>query len=308
MKKVLFSILFIFLSLLLGWPLGYTYLKNTYPANGAQLNATHTALSPPNKSPPKIGIYLINLDRSPERLAFANKSIDQLPYAFTRISAVDGKKLPQAYVDSIVDKGAFEVYTGKHVERGTIGCSLSHIKAWQAFLASDNDFALILEDDIGFNAKDMQDVIAALLDQLSLWDLVNFENLHRSLSLTLAQLPHQYSLELNLTSVTHAGAYLIKRSTAQSLVDKALPLRMPADHYFNRPWELGFRFTSVKPNLAEQAFGTSIIDETRTKNHLQYSPLKRVYIKTKRIIVRVQSDIMRFVTTLKDYFTHNLKG
>jgi hypothetical protein len=56
---------------------------------------------------------------------------------------------------------------------------------------------------------------------------------------------------------------MINRKGAKNLLEKALPIKMPVDHYFTRDWELGIKFTGVEnPNLVHQTFGDSDIERT----------------------------------------------
>ena len=76
-------------------------------------------------------IYLINLDRHPDRLAHMR---DQLPgIAFERIAAVDGSSQPP---------------TLKGLTRFELACLESHKVAWRRFLAGSEAYACFLEDDL----------------------------------------------------------------------------------------------------------------------------------------------------------------
>ena len=84
-------------------------------------------------------IYLINLDRHPERLAHMREQLDGV--AFERISAVDGSTRPA---------------TIEGLTRFELACLESHRTAWRRFLGSDESFGCFLEDDVhlqpGFTA------------------------------------------------------------------------------------------------------------------------------------------------------------
>jgi glycosyl transferase family 25 len=76
-------------------------------------------------------IYLINLDRCPDRLAHMRTQLNGL--VFERISAVDGSNSPP---------------TTKGLTRFELACLESHMLAWRAFLAGPDDYACFLEDDL----------------------------------------------------------------------------------------------------------------------------------------------------------------
>src|ERR1700677_4914339 len=89
-------------------------------------------------------IYLINLDRHPERLAHMRKQLDGV--AFERVSAVDGSRRPP---------------TTKGLTRFELACLESHRIAWRKFLASAESLACFLEDDVH-----VQPGFAALLGRM----------------------------------------------------------------------------------------------------------------------------------------------
>lgn len=89
-------------------------------------------------------IYLVNMDRSVERLERMARIFDENGLCFTRISAVDGRLLE-------VDGGhAFPESTGRlyQIGPGEVGCFLSHRKFWQEVVAGQSSFAAVFEDDI----------------------------------------------------------------------------------------------------------------------------------------------------------------
>jgi GR25 family glycosyltransferase involved in LPS biosynthesis len=87
-------------------------------------------------------VYVINMDRSYERLANMERQIPVLGKSFQRINAIDGKRLSQEDIQNAVNK----TY-GMFCPPNIIGCFLSHRKAWQQMLDNNDKYALILEDD-----------------------------------------------------------------------------------------------------------------------------------------------------------------
>lgn len=80
-------------------------------------------------------IYVINLDRRPDRLAAITADLDRLGLAFERIKAIDGRELQD-------DLGPEPL-----LNLAEKACVLSHAKALRRLLESDHPAALILEDD-----------------------------------------------------------------------------------------------------------------------------------------------------------------
>ena len=253
-----------------------------------------------------VGIFVINLDRSPQRWKYVLPSIRQLEWPYSRVSGVDGSALCKEDMKDIVDLSAYTSFMGRPPEKGTVGCSLSHMKAWQAFLNSPFEYALIFEDDVSFDPSLLRQIVKEVLAVPDKWDLVNFENLHRSLHLPLASLTQGHELVSFLTPVTHAGCYLINRTAARRLLAKALPIKLPVDHYFSREWEIGLKFTGVLPNVVNQTHGTSQIVGTPRIGDNTLVWYKSAWTNIKRAAFRTQSDILRFVRTFKMYVKNKL--
>ncbi len=94
--------------------------------------------------------FVINLDRSVDRLSFMTQQLDELGVSFSRISAVDGKMLSSEERRSLepsvfsLSRAAFP----RSLSAAEVGCFLSHRKCWEAIANSDEDWGLIMEDDI----------------------------------------------------------------------------------------------------------------------------------------------------------------
>ncbi|MDR3187136.1 MAG: glycosyltransferase family 25 protein [Holosporaceae bacterium] len=207
----------------------------------------------------KVMAYLLNLDRATDRLDSVMPKIERLGCPFERISAVDGTLLSEKYIGSVADLGTYKKYFRMLPEAGTIGCSLSHEKAWRKFLESDNEFAVIFEDDAYFDPQELSETIQLLIRKKDLWDVVGFELNHRGHPMKIAPLPKGKFLAAYLTDVKHAGCYLINRSAAHKLLQKFYPIRMPVDHYYTAPWEFNFKFAGVEPRMVKQKFQYSQI-------------------------------------------------
>jgi glycosyl transferase family 25 len=84
-----------------------------------------------------IPVYVINLDRSPQRLDHMGAQLGRLGIAFERLRAVDGRELKPDYVAGFPPMSASQ-----------IGCFLSHKLAWQRIAEGDAPYGIVLEDDI----------------------------------------------------------------------------------------------------------------------------------------------------------------
>ncbi|MDR1982749.1 MAG: glycosyltransferase family 25 protein [Holosporaceae bacterium] len=219
--------------------------------------------------PGKIGAYLINLDRAVGRLNFVRTPILALGFPLERISAIDGKMLSRKKIESIVDLKTYEILFRMSPEVGTIGCSLSHEKTWLKFLESDNEFAIIFEDDVQFDPQELSETIKSVVEKKSIWDIANFETKHWGWPINISELLSRKHLVNYLFNVTHAGCYLINRRAARELLKKFYPIKMPLDHYFTSVWEFDLKFVGIEPRMVLQKFGGSqikILNSTKRKN------------------------------------------
>jgi len=216
-------------------------------------------------TPNSVGVFLINLDRAADRLAFVKPNIDQLGLPVERISAVDGKLLSEKELRKVCDYKKYRSYFKMSPERGTIGCSLSHEKALREFLESEYEFALIFEDDVVFNPHELKECVDKAIEKKNLWDILSFEMIHDGLSLKVANLYEDKQISLYLASVKHSGCYLINRGAAKRLLEKFFPIIMPFDHYFTASWEFDIKFAGVEPRIVKQGFGNSQIKSEPSK-------------------------------------------
>ena len=90
-------------------------------------------------------IYVINLDRSPDRFQTIDRMLRAHNVRYHRISAVDGRLLAGNELKQLTTK-----ICGTFCTKGAIGCALSHRKIWQHMLASGYRRVLVLEDDATF--------------------------------------------------------------------------------------------------------------------------------------------------------------
>ena len=117
-------------------------------------------------SEPKLATYLINLDRSQDRLAYSKLEFERHGMDFTRIQAIDGLDLDIAdYPQATQNSWAY--HTPLTVNE--VACYMSHLKALRSFLDSDATHGMILEDDFAF-VEDPMPCLRSLME-LDDWDL-----------------------------------------------------------------------------------------------------------------------------------------
>ena len=170
-----------------------------------------------------IPVYVINLDRRPDRWTAMSAQLDRLGIEAVRIAAIDKHRLR-------IDDPALDRLTEGH-----IACLHSHCKAVEAFLDTDAPAALVMEDDVEIGAE-----IPQLIADLSWWPpeygLVKLQSAIDPETLIwlgkpVGSTPSGRLLRPVRHSALGAYGYLIDRRTAWGI--KALrpaDLHMPIDH------------------------------------------------------------------------------
>ncbi len=91
-------------------------------------------------------IYIINLDRSTQRLVRSMEQLECCQLEFKRISAVSSEDIIEETAVLCDHKLAIKRFQ-RRLTPGEIACSLSHRLALTEFVSSGHDYCLILEDD-----------------------------------------------------------------------------------------------------------------------------------------------------------------
>ena len=195
-------------------------------------------------------VYVINLDRSPDRLEKFMQSFEPTGLDIVRVAAVDGKELTLPHPDCNED--SYRRYHGAHIGKGVIGCYLSHIKALRQFLETDEEIALICEDDV--TAKpELPQILGEVLSFKKHWDMVRLNCLHIPnwsripMHVPVRKLNFDYRLTAPIYWSGGAGAYLVNRKAAERIVTCSLPMYLPYDHAFEQNWRMDFTIMMVVP-------------------------------------------------------------
>ena len=211
-----------------------------------------------------LATFVINLDRSPERLVAMGERLQALGLPWRRVRAVDGAALP-AWPAGSVDEAGYARWHGKPVAAGEVGCHLSHLQALQAFVDCGASHLLLLEDD-ALPGPDCLAVVQALLRQASRWDVVKLSGFHRGSPATVAQLLPGYRLAVPFSRQGNTAALMFNRAAAQAALPALAPMRLPYDHALERPWSYGQRLRIVTPSpVLAQDGSASTISGGRTR-------------------------------------------
>lgn len=222
-------------------------------------------------------LYLINLDRSPDRLAWITKRFNQLSISPCRIPAVDGKQLNSQELErwERVRHPTFGMGPGE------VACFLSHRRAWQTFIDDGEKWCFIAEDDIH-----PSDHLPSFLED-DQWipsdaTIVKAETVKQRVWLASATELNVHAHKLHVLRSYHGGSagYFINKATAVSLLMETEDFcTIPDQLLFNPALKIAKRLKiyQVEPALAVQdwVFGPSpgnkplgsLLLEERSKFH-----------------------------------------
>lgn len=127
-------------------------------------------------------IYLINLDRRPDRLETTTNLLKEKGYTdIIRFQAVDGSKLTDEQLNTLVTQNAMKsIIRGQRTQhhelsRGAVGCYLSHFGVWNKIIVDSDklDNIIIFEDDTkpSLNKIQLDSVLSSCPDD---WDIILF--------------------------------------------------------------------------------------------------------------------------------------
>lgn len=93
--------------------------------------------------------YIINLATSKVRREYIQKLLSKYDFLEQEfIQAVDGRVFTQEERAKVFDDETCYKRYGHRVKGGEVGCTLSHFKCYNKLVKSNDEFVLILEDDI----------------------------------------------------------------------------------------------------------------------------------------------------------------
>lgn len=190
--------------------------------------------------------YLINLDRSPDRLQTMACRLESLGLTWERVAAVEGRTIDLAAHPGVSER-LYQRFHGKHLSAAEVGCYLSHVEVMRRFLADvQARHALVLEDDVQF-APDFVQVLEDLMRFEGLWDMVKLSGFHSGTPYRKQPLNGGRYLSVMWSRHTGSAAYVINRRAAERYLKGLLPMYLPYDHVFDKGWKFGLRIRLVTP-------------------------------------------------------------
>lgn len=191
-------------------------------------------------------IYLINLDRRPDRLEFMTSQLNKLGLTFERVAAIDGGN----------DDDIGFPNDHPRLAKQEFACYLSHITCWEKLLDSGEERCLILEDDV-ILSPDLPEIITRQKLFKHKFGATRLETQRQKIWVKRDPLRIDGAYKL-LESKTYYGgtaAYVMSRDFAQKLLRHHKYPAIPVDDLvfnYNRNIWGEYRIMQVTPAPAIQ--------------------------------------------------------
>lgn len=167
--------------------------------------------------------YVINMNKSTERLSYIDELFKKYDVSYERVEAVDGEisdmssycTIPHATGPGVGSDNSYYTNT-------VLAAMISHLRAMQAFVndaSNTDDYAVITEDDVAFDFCEywdcsLNEYIKKAHDS---WEVIQLVCSRTSIKL-IEDYAHSYARGYGFS----ATAYLIKRNKAKEFVEKNL--------------------------------------------------------------------------------------
>lgn len=244
--------------------------------------------------------YVINLDRSPERLKHVLAQAQAAGLEMIRIAAVDGGAMSEAERLAITSRH----FQFQPLNPGELGVFLSHRSAWRALVDSGEARAAIFEDDVVL-AADLGSLLGTIDTKPPGCDIIKLESTLRPLALEIDQVPLGGRYQGSKLLSWHGGtaAYVISRTCAERLLLATDPVADTVDQVMFNPLSRISRRLDVMQVVpapcvqhgilnrggTSAIFGTTIRRRQRSGGFFHYGP----WIDLRRVLQRCGETVLR---------------
>ncbi|KAH9598023.1 Glycosyl transferase [Trypanosoma melophagium] len=185
-------------------------------------------------------VYVINLDRRPDRWKFISKQLQRAGFSeedYKRFSAVEGNTIDarKAHACGILSLLGFlrlqakesQHIWGMDLNNGAVGCALSHVMLWAVIAARRLRCVLIVEDDSLFPVNFHQLYKERMRRVPHDWELVYVSGLDTAGQTPLLRIAEGVSRVPQMHRTTNC--YVITHQGARRLLDLCLPMTYQLD-------------------------------------------------------------------------------
>lgn len=224
--------------------------------------------------------FLINLDKSVDRLERSASILKEHNILFERVSAVYGADLSAQELSTAYDYQLPNAYY-KKLNVGEIGCYLSHRKVWQKIVDEQLDFAVILEDD--FNIVGDFNQMLSTVSRLDItWHYIKLAGHNRTRKALYQADIENFELVVYDKVPARTCAQVVSLSGAKQLLKTSRPFKRPIDIDLQYWWEKDVRVLGLLPYVVEpNDTAVSEIDKLARRNKAEKSHTRKLADKVR---------------------------
>lgn len=194
-------------------------------------------------------VFLINLDRCPDRLAAMDAQLSRLGIGYLRISGIDGQ-------ENVPFRWRSEFDGTSNMQSGEIGCYASHLLVYEEMLKRGCVCAAVLEDDVEIAEDFTCAVNEALRCAPEAWDIIHLSTRFKRPAFPVRRLECGRALVRYARLPVNSAAYLISARGAAKMLAPG-PRKWPVDLEIRFAWERGLEVLGVYPAPALQCQGVA---------------------------------------------------
>ncbi|WP_375174327.1 glycosyltransferase family 25 protein [Pseudooceanicola sp.] len=189
--------------------------------------------------------YIIHLDGSTARQPLVDTLQGLLPAAEV-LSAVDGRVMSEAERAAVCVPVLHQPAYPFPPKPGEVGCFLSHRKAWERIVASDDEAALIVEDDI-VPAEGFEAALALALENAAPNRLIRFPLRDREEPEEVLASSGDVRLHRPRVVGLTTGMQLVGREAAARFLELTGQFDRPVDTFLQMRWLTGVETLTLSP-------------------------------------------------------------
>jgi glycosyl transferase, family 25 len=173
-------------------------------------------------------IFVLNLDRSAERLAWCRERLEREGLELTRVRGVDGTRLSSEEIGAVYDSALNRRHYFISLTSGEVGAYLGHLAAWRRIIADGVEAALVLEDDFACPGS-MSELVQAIRRWPVEYDLLRLYGRPTGPGRSLGPLLPGLMVEHRAVASIGCVAQVVSRRGAEKLLSTMMPITRPVD-------------------------------------------------------------------------------
>ena len=213
----------------------------------------------------KIVIFIMNPDKNFERRIALSELLEKMPFKFEFMSINDDIELTPESIAKNHDSKRTINALGRDLSRGELASTLNHLLCFKRFVNSENDIAIILEDDADFVVDEFIGVIELLkkiFDEKKsevylLTPVISYLNNNSK------DLNEDYKIVEVVQSLDSAG-YIVNRETAEKLLIANSKAWFITDDWVRYKRYANVNISAIVPSIIVQnvgKFGSNLMED-----------------------------------------------